>query len=96
VAIITRYVVEHKGVEKLVTTDKKEADRYDKMLDVADNLAAFIQAKGMTVEDGLLEELSILLSKNKDKVAKIFKGIDAQSLLEEEKAEVVKLETKQA
>lgn len=95
-AIITRYVVEHKGVEKLVTTDKKEADRYDKMLDVADNLAAFIQAKGMTVEDGLLEELSILLSKNKDKVAKIFKGIDAQSLLEEEKAEVVKLETKQA
>lgn len=95
-AIITRYVVEHKGVEKLVTTDKKEADRYDKMLDVADNLAAFIQAKGMTVEDGLLEELSILLSKNKDKVAKMFKGIDAQSLLEEDKAEVVKLETKQA
>lgn len=95
-AIITRYVVEHKGVEKLVTTDKKEADRYDKMLDVADNLAAFIQAKGMSIEDGLLEELSILLSKNKDKVAKMFKGIDAQSLLEEEKAEVVKLETKQA
>lgn len=95
-AIITRYVVEHKGVEKLVTTDKKEADRYDKMLDVADNLAAFIQAKGMTIEDGLLEELSILLSKNKDKVARMLKGVDAQSLLEEEKAEVVKLETKQA
>ena len=95
-AIITRYVVEHKGVEKLVTIDKKEADRYDKMLDVADNLAAFIQAKGMSIEDGLLEELSILLSKNKDKVAKMFKGIDAQSLLEEEKAEVVQLETKQA
>lgn len=95
-AIITRYVVEHKGVEKLVTTDKKEADRYDKMLDVADNLADFIQAKGMDIEDGLLEELSILLSKNKDKVAKLFKGTDAQSLLEEEKAEVVKLEKKQA
>ena len=95
-AIITRYVVEHKGVEKLVTTDKKEADRYDKMLDVADNLAAFIQAKGMTIEDDLLEELSILLSKNKDKVARMLKGVDAQSLLEEEKAEVVKLETKQA
>ena len=79
-----------------MTTDKKEADRYDKMLDVADNLAAFIQAKGMTIEDGLLEELSILLSKNKDKVARMLKGVDAQSLLEEEKAEVVKLETKQA
>ena len=79
-----------------MTTDKKEADRYDKMLDVADNLAAFIQAKGMTIEDGLLEELSIQLSKNKDKVARMLKGVDAQSLLEEEKAEVVKLETKQA
>ena len=35
-AIITRYVVEHKGVEKFVTADKKEADKYDKMLEVAD------------------------------------------------------------
>ena len=95
-AIITRYVVEHKGVEKLVTTDKKEADRYDKMLDVADNLAAFIQAKGIDIEDGLLEELSVLLSKNKEKVARLFKGVDAESVLEDEKAEVVTLEAKQA
>lgn len=95
-AIITRYVVEHKGVEKLVTTDKREADRYDKMLDVADNLATFIQAKGVDIDDDLLEDLSVLLSKNKEKVAKLFKGVDAESLLEEEKAEVVKLETKQA
>ena len=95
-AIITRYVVEHKGVEKLVTTDKREADRYDKMLDVADNLATFIQAKGVDIDDALLEDLSVLLSKNKEKVVKLFKGVDAESLLEEEKAEVVKLETKQA
>lgn len=95
-AIIVRYVVEHKGVEKLVTTDKKEADQYDKMLDVADNLADYIQAKGLDMDDALLEELSILLSQNKDKVTKLFKGTDAQSLLEQEKAEVVKLEKKQA
>ncbi|GGD61464.1 YebG family protein [Lacimicrobium alkaliphilum] len=95
-AIIVRYVVEHKGAEKLVTTDKKEADQYDKMLDVADNLADYIQAKGLKIEDGLLEELSIMLSQNKDKVTKLFKGTDAQSLLEQEKAEVVKLEKKQA
>ena len=41
-AITTQYVVSHKGVEKLVTTDKKAADQYDKMLDVADNLAVYI------------------------------------------------------
>ncbi|WP_197469141.1 YebG family protein, partial [Oleiphilus sp. HI0125] len=62
----------------------------------ADNLATFIQAKGVDIDDGLLEDLSVLLSKNKEKVAKLFKGVDAESLLEEEKAEVVKLETKQA
>ena len=66
------------------------------MLDVADNLAAFIQAKGIDIEDGLLEELSVLLSKNKEKVARLFKGVDAESVLEDEKAEVVTLEAKQA
>ncbi|GAB3027176.1 YebG family protein [Bowmanella dokdonensis] len=95
-AIIVRYVVEHKGVEKLVTTDKKEADQYDKMLDVADNLADYIQAKGLKLDEGMLEELSVLLAQNKDVVAKLFKGADAKSLLEEEKAEVVRLEKKQA
>jgi dsDNA-binding SOS-regulon protein len=90
-AITTQYVVTHKGVEKLVTTDKKEADQYDKMLDAADNLAQYIQAKGIDLDDSALEELSILLSKNKDKISKIFKGSSAESVLEDESAEVVKL-----
>lgn len=90
-AITTQYVVTHKGVEKLVTTDKKEADQYDKMLDAADNLAEYIQAKGIKIEDSLIEELTIMLSKNKDKINKIFKGASAQSILEEESGEVVKL-----
>ncbi|MFC6439073.1 YebG family protein [Bowmanella sp. JS7-9] len=95
-AIIVRYVVEHKGVEKMVTTDKKEADLYDKMLDVADNVAEYIEAKGIRLEESVMEELSILLAKNKDSVGKLFKGTPAADLLEEESAEVVKLEKKQA
>ena len=59
-AIITRYVVEHKGVEKFVTADKKEADKYDKMLDVADNLSEYIEGKGFSLEAPVLEELSII------------------------------------
>lgn len=94
--IITRYVVEHKGVEKFVTTDKKEADQHDKMLDVADNLAEYIDAKGVKLDTNLLEELAIMLSKNKDAVAKLFKGSEAQSLLSEEKADVVALGKKKA
>lgn len=95
-AVITKYVVEHKGVEKLVTTDKKEADKYDKMLEVADNLATYIEAKGVTLDEALLEELSIVLSKNKDQVSKLLRGTAADQILEEEKAEVVELEKKKA
>ena len=95
-AVITKYVVEHKGVEKLVTTDKKEADKYDKMLEVADNLAIYLEAKGVKLDESMMEDLTITLSKNKDNLNKLFKGVEAHTILEEEKADVVELETKQA
>ena len=95
-AVITRYVVEHKGVEKFVTADKKEADQYDRMLDVADNLSEYIEGKGIKLDVSVLEELSIMLSKNKDSLAKLLKGITADVLLTEEKADVVNIEQKKA
>ena len=94
--VITRYVVEHKGVEKFVTADKKAADQYDKMLDVADNLGEYIEGKGIKLESTILEDLSIMLSKNKDSLSKLLKGTSADSLLADEKADVVKLDKKKA
>ena len=79
-AITLQYIVSHKGEEKLTTTDKKEADRYDKMLDVADNLADFIGKNGIDIEESTLEELSILLSENKDSVLKLLKGKKASEI----------------
>ena len=90
-AITTQYVVSHKGVEKLVTTDKKAADQYDKMLDVADNLAVYIEAKGIKLDEAVAEALTIMLAKNKDNLTKLLKGTDADTLLSSESAEVVKL-----
>ena len=90
-AVITQYVVQHKGVDKLVTTNKKEADQYDKMLEVADNLSVYIQAKGIELDEAIAEELSILLAKNKDTLSKILKGSDAQEILEKENADVIEL-----
>jgi dsDNA-binding SOS-regulon protein len=95
-AVITRYVVEHKGVEKFVTADKKEADQYDKMLDVADNLSEYIEGKGIKIDGAVLEELSIMLSKNKESLTKLLKGVTANILLTEEKADVVDIEAKKA
>lgn len=93
-AVITQYVVTHKGVEKLVTTDKKAADQYDKMLCAADNLAEYIKAKGIALEDGIAEELTIMLAKNKDNVSKILKGSEVSEILEDEKADIVELKAK--
>jgi dsDNA-binding SOS-regulon protein len=90
-AVITQYVVQHKGVDKLVTTDKKEADQYDKMLGIADNLSHYIQQKGIELDETIAEELSILLAKNKDSVSKLLKGTEADSILEAEKADVLEM-----
>lgn len=95
-AIIIRYVVEHKGVEKFVTADKKEADKYDKMLDLADNFSEYIEAKGIALDAKVLEELSIMLAKNSTSVAKLLKGGNAQELLLEDKAEVIEIDKKKA
>ncbi|MGB3725809.1 MAG: YebG family protein [Glaciecola sp.] len=90
-AVVTQYVVQHKGVDKLVTTNKKEADQYDKMLEVADNLTTYIQGKGIKLDESIAEELAIVLAKNKDSVSKLFKGVSADDLLDAENADVVAL-----
>ncbi len=91
-AITVQYVVTHKDVEKLVTTDKKAADQYDKMLDAADNLAGYLTAMGIKMEEDKMEELSILLVKNKDAVTKLLKGSALDNVLDANSAEVVKLQ----
>lgn len=95
-AILTQYVVTHKGVEKLVTTDKKAADQYDKMLDIADGLATFIEAKGVSLEEDVVESLTVMLSKNRTAIGKIFKGTDVASVLKDESADVVELKKQAA
>jgi dsDNA-binding SOS-regulon protein len=73
-AITVQYVVTHKGNNALVTTDKKEADQHDKMLDVGDNIAAFLQLKGIVADEKILEEIGITLSKNKAITLDLLRG----------------------
>ena len=77
-AVITRYVVVRNGVElDQVFSVKKEAEAYDKMLDAAENLAAFIKSSefGGQVEEPTIDAIAILLAKNGPEVVKILKGI---------------------
>lgn len=73
--VITKFVVEHKGKELFVTTDRKAADAYDKMLDTAEQLSQLIAThSGVTIGEKELEELTIFLSKNRESVTTLLKG----------------------
>jgi len=74
VAVIIKYIVERKGVEKMTFTSKKEADAYDKMLDSADQIALFLSDSPVSLDDQQLEELGLYIASNKDVLQNLFKG----------------------
>ena len=77
-AVITRFIVVRNGVELDKVFDvKKEADAYDKMLDAAENLAAFIKKSDLQIDldAKTVEAISICLAKNAPEVTHILRGI---------------------
>ena len=67
-AVEARYVVVRKGEEVLSTTDKKQADEYDKMLDIADAMSDLISRSGVTMNEQDNEELSVYLAQHKNEL----------------------------
>jgi|TARA_B110000014_G_scaffold258444_1_gene244576 hypothetical protein len=67
-AVESRFVVIRQGVEAKTFMDKKLADEYDKMLDMADNLADVFSNSSIELSDGIAEELSIYLAQNREEV----------------------------
>jgi len=67
-AVESRFVVIRQGVEVETFMDKKAADEYDKMLDMADNLAEMFEAATLNIDEKMREELSIYLAKNREEV----------------------------
>jgi dsDNA-binding SOS-regulon protein len=67
-AVESRFVVIRQGVEAKTFMDKKSADNYDKMLDMADNLADVFAKSPIELSDAVSEELSIYLAQHRDEV----------------------------
>lgn len=76
-AVETRYVVirtdkSNKEQEVMTFTDKRAADEYDKMLDMADGMFELLQSQTLQDEVGLADEqceaLSIFLAKQREEV----------------------------
>lgn len=67
-AVIVKYVVERNGEEKMTFTSKAEADAYDKMLDMADELFELLGKSEIIADEEKQEELSMYLAKHKEEV----------------------------
>ena len=55
-------------------TDKKEADAYDKMLELAEHFTEFLKQQSDAISDSEAENIGLLLAKHKDTVVTACKG----------------------
>ena len=67
-AVIVKYLVERNGEEKMTFTSKAEADAYDKMLDMADELFELLGKSDLLEDEGKQEDLAMFLAQNKEEV----------------------------
>lgn len=67
-AVESRFVVIRQGVEVETFMDKKAADEYDKMLDMADNLAELFESATIELSETMREELSVYIAQNREQV----------------------------
>ena len=73
-AVVVKYVVERNGVERMTFTSKKEADAYDKMLDVAESLEEMLGKVDVPLSEQQVESLALEMAKQKDDFITVLKG----------------------
>jgi hypothetical protein len=73
-AVIVKFIVVRNGEEKMTFATKKEADEYDKMLDIADNVFEFLENSKVKLDETQLETISLLLAENREKLMQILRG----------------------
>lgn len=84
--VIVQYIVVRDGDEKMTFATKKEADAYDKMLDIADNLFDFLENSDIALDETRKEEISLLLAEKRDEVMPILRGVSSKAKNERKKS----------
>lgn len=72
-AVEIKYVVVRKGEEKMTFASKKEADAYDKMLDMAEVFSDWLAASPLEIDEQQGEALGLYLAENKDALQQILR-----------------------
>ena len=73
-AVIVQYIVERNGIQKMTFDNKKEADAYDKELEISEDMSILLEKSGVTIDDKQMEELCLYLARNKEDAMAILKG----------------------
>lgn len=79
-AVTIQYVVVRDGVEKMTFASKKEADSYDKMLDLADNLSEWLALSPVALAEETREALGFYLAEQKEALSRLLRGASLASL----------------
>jgi len=72
-AVEIKYVVVRKGEEKMTFASKKEADAYDKMLDMAEVFSDWLSTASLDMADQQREALGLFFAENKEVVQHILR-----------------------
>ena len=73
-AVEIKYVVVRGGVEKMTFASKKEADAYDKLLDIADELMTLLAGAPVNLEPEQQETLAFYLAEQRDVLQNVLRG----------------------
>jgi len=73
-AVEIKYVVVRKGEEKMTFASKKEADAYDKMLDMAEVFSDWLTTSQLELDEQQGEALGLFLAENKHALQHILRS----------------------
>lgn len=68
-AVILQYLVVRNGIEKMSFTNKKEADAYDKLLDLAEHLDTVLIDAPVSLNEADREALALYLAEHQAKLS---------------------------
>ncbi|WP_035239448.1 YebG family protein [Desulfobacter vibrioformis] len=85
-AVIVQYIVVRDGDKKMTFATKKEADSYDKMLDIADNLFDFLESSDINLDETRKEEISLLFAEKREEVMPILRGVSPKASIARKKS----------
>jgi dsDNA-binding SOS-regulon protein len=73
-AVEVKYVVIREGEEKMSFASKKEADAYDKMLDLAEVLESWLEQGPVALDEAQREQMAMWMAEQKDTLNTIIKS----------------------